>query len=74
MVFSGENVYCRVCGAKMRVNGLNLSCDKCGNNGWLDEEDPEFPGVTMQRVVSTPSDDGDCINFGTWSNWDDDDD
>lgn len=74
MLFSGENVYCRVCGAKMRVDGLDLICDECGNDGWLDEEDPEFPGEPMQRAGSSPNDDGDYTDFGTYTSWDHSDD
>lgn len=69
MLCSGETVRCRVCGAIMRiVDENNLICDECGNDGWLDEEDPDYPGEPMQRAGNMPR--ATVAIDGTWTSWD----
>lgn len=65
MLCSDVTVRCRVCGAMMRVvDEIDLICDECGNDGWLDVEDSDYPGEPMQQAGDIPSK-TDYISSGT---------
>lgn len=46
-----RKIYCNRCGALMTIEGDDLICDECGNWGYLDENDPEYPDEPFQMAT-----------------------